>query len=162
MHSPTANYFSRGSVSRAYRAVDRHARERLGQSLCHKHKQSGRGTSRFPLRYVYDCIFRPAAGLPRGNEPPPNLPESNHLLSPSRRANWTLRSPLFQRNHLEMPSVESNSVSSADTRRINLRDFQELSYWAERFGVSRERIIRAVHTAGPIAHDVEREIGETE
>ncbi len=58
--------------------------------------------------------------------------------------------------------MESNSVSSADTRRINLRDFQELSYWAERFGVSRERIIRAVHTAGPIAHDVEREIRETE
>ena len=57
--------------------------------------------------------------------------------------------------------MESNIVNSADTRRINLRDFSELSYWAEQFGVSRERIIRAVHTVGPVAHDVRREVMET-
>jgi RNA-directed DNA polymerase len=51
-----ANYFSRGSVSRAYRAVDRHARARLRQWLCRKHKLPGRGTTRFPLRYVYDRL----------------------------------------------------------------------------------------------------------
>jgi len=51
-----ANYFSRGSVSRAYRAVDRHARERLRQWLCRKHKLSGRGTTHFPLRYVHDQL----------------------------------------------------------------------------------------------------------
>lgn len=51
-----ANYFSLGSVSRAYRTVDRHARNRLRQWLCRKHKLSGRGTSRYPLRYVYDIL----------------------------------------------------------------------------------------------------------
>lgn len=51
-----ANYFSRGSVSQAYRIVDRHARTRLRQWLCRKHKLSGRGTSRYPLRYVYDTL----------------------------------------------------------------------------------------------------------
>jgi len=51
-----ANYFSRGSVSRAYRNVDRHTRTRLRQWLCRKHKLSGRGTSRYPLRYVYDTL----------------------------------------------------------------------------------------------------------
>jgi group II intron reverse transcriptase/maturase len=51
-----ANYFSRGSVSQAYRTVDRHARTRLRQWLCRKHKLSGRGTSRYPLRYVYDTL----------------------------------------------------------------------------------------------------------
>jgi hypothetical protein len=58
--------------------------------------------------------------------------------------------------------MDSNLVSSADTERINLRDFNELSYWAEQFRVSRERIIRAVHMVGPVAHDVRREIMETE
>ena len=64
-----ANYFSRGSVSRAYRAVDRHARERLRQWLCRKHKLSGRGTTRFPLRYVYDRL-----GLVELQVRPHNLP----------------------------------------------------------------------------------------
>jgi hypothetical protein len=64
-----ANYFSRGSVSRAYRAVDRHARERLRQWLCRKHKLSGRGTTRFPLRYVYDRL-----GLVELQVRPRNLP----------------------------------------------------------------------------------------
>ena len=51
---------------------------------------------------------------------------------------------------------------TVDARQINLRDFSELSIWAEQFGVSRERIIRAVHTVGPMAHDVRREVLETE
>ena len=59
-------------------------------------------------------------------------------------------------------SMDSNVMNSADTRQINLRDFMDLSYWAEQFGVSRERIIRAVHTVGPVAHDVRREVLETE
>jgi RNA-directed DNA polymerase len=64
-----ANYFSRGSVSRAYRAVDRHARARLRQWLCRKHKLPGRGTTRFPLRYVYDRL-----GLVELQVRPRNLP----------------------------------------------------------------------------------------
>lgn len=54
-----------------------------------------------------------------------------------------------------------NHLTSVGTQQINLRDFSQLSNWAEQFGVSRERIIRAVHTVGPMAHDVRREILET-
>jgi RNA-directed DNA polymerase len=42
-----ANYFCLGPVSRAYRAVERHACHRLRQWLCAKHKQRGSGTKRY-------------------------------------------------------------------------------------------------------------------
>ena len=61
-----ANYFCLGSVSKAYRAVDRHARERLRQWLCRKHKLSGRGTARFPLRYDQADDVRVAQAGARG------------------------------------------------------------------------------------------------
>ena len=64
-----ANYFRLGPVSKAYRAVDRHARQRLRQWLCRKHKLSGRGTARFPLRYIYDTL-----GLVELQVRPRNLP----------------------------------------------------------------------------------------
>jgi group II intron reverse transcriptase/maturase len=67
-----ANYFSLGSVSRAYRAVDTHARHRLRQWLCRKHKVSGRGTARFPLRYIYDTL-----GLVELQMRPRNFPRAN-------------------------------------------------------------------------------------
>ena len=38
-----ANYFCLGPVSKAYRAVERHARKRLRQWLCAKHKVSVAG-----------------------------------------------------------------------------------------------------------------------
>ncbi|MCP5119201.1 MAG: group II intron reverse transcriptase/maturase [bacterium] len=47
-----ANYFCLGPVSKAYRAVDAHARYRLRQWLCAKHKVKGQGTSRFPDEYL--------------------------------------------------------------------------------------------------------------
>jgi len=47
-----ANYFCLGPVSQAYRAVDNHARYRLRQWLCAKHKVKGQGTSRFPDEYL--------------------------------------------------------------------------------------------------------------
>jgi len=47
-----ANYFCLGPVSKAYRAVDYHARHRLRQWLCAKHKVKGQGTSRFPDEYL--------------------------------------------------------------------------------------------------------------
>jgi RNA-directed DNA polymerase len=43
-----ANYFCLGPVSKAYRAVDRHARKRLRQWLCAKHKVSWPATKKFP------------------------------------------------------------------------------------------------------------------
>lgn len=51
-----ANYFSYGSLNRAYRAVDYYTRERLRQWLCRKHKVAGRGTVRFPLQYGYQQL----------------------------------------------------------------------------------------------------------
>jgi hypothetical protein len=49
-----SNYFCLGPVSPAYRAIDRHSRQRLRQWLCAKHKARTRGTSRFPDQYLHD------------------------------------------------------------------------------------------------------------
>jgi group II intron reverse transcriptase/maturase len=50
------NYFRLGSVSKAYRAVDGHARHRLRQWLRHKHKVQGRGRKRFKDEYLYQKL----------------------------------------------------------------------------------------------------------
>jgi group II intron reverse transcriptase/maturase len=51
-----ANYFCLGPVSKAYRAVDQHARKRLCQWLCAKHKVSGTGTGRFPEPFLLQVL----------------------------------------------------------------------------------------------------------
>src|SRR5262245_10119151 len=43
-----ANYFCLGPVSNAYRAIERHARRRLRQWLCAKHKLRWPATKRYP------------------------------------------------------------------------------------------------------------------
>jgi group II intron reverse transcriptase/maturase len=48
-----SNYFCLGSVSKAYRAVDRHTVRRLRQWLCAKHKVQRRGTQRFSEDVLY-------------------------------------------------------------------------------------------------------------
>ena len=48
-----ANYFRLGYVSKAYRSADLHARRRLRQWLCRKHKLKGSGASRFPDAYLH-------------------------------------------------------------------------------------------------------------
>jgi group II intron reverse transcriptase/maturase len=48
-----ANYFCLGPVSKAYRAVDQHARRRLRWWLCHKHKVARPGAGRFPDERLY-------------------------------------------------------------------------------------------------------------
>lgn len=48
-----SNYFCLGPVSKAYRAVDDHARRRLRQWLCAKYQTPSRGTSRFPDDYLH-------------------------------------------------------------------------------------------------------------
>lgn len=50
------NYFSLGPVSAAYRAVDQHARSRVRRWLCRKHKVPGKGTRRFPDRYLAENV----------------------------------------------------------------------------------------------------------
>ena len=49
-----ANYFCHGPVSKPYRIVTEHARRRLRQWLCKKHKVPGRGISRYPDEYLHD------------------------------------------------------------------------------------------------------------
>jgi hypothetical protein len=49
-----ANYSCLGPVSKAYRAVDRHARKRLRQWLCAKHKAGGREIRKYPETALND------------------------------------------------------------------------------------------------------------
>ena len=51
-----ANYFSLGPVSKAYRAVDSHATERLHRWLCKKHKRPCQGTAHYPDEHLYDVL----------------------------------------------------------------------------------------------------------
>ena len=51
-----ANYFCLGPVSKAYRAVEQHARKRLRQWLCAKHKVRGPATRRFPDAVLHDGL----------------------------------------------------------------------------------------------------------
>ena len=67
-----ANYFSVGPVSKAYRSVDRHTRQRLRAWLRIKHKVAGKGTTRFPDEVLYHRL-----GLVRLAVRPRNLPWAN-------------------------------------------------------------------------------------
>jgi hypothetical protein len=55
-----ATYFCLGSVSKAYRVIEQHARERLRQWLCAKHKLRGAASKRYP-----DTTLHGALGLAR-------------------------------------------------------------------------------------------------
>ena len=48
------NYFCLGAVSRAYRAVDNHARHRLRQWLNGKHRSRGVHPIRYPATYLHE------------------------------------------------------------------------------------------------------------
>jgi len=56
MMSGWANYFCLGPVSRAYRAVDAHARRRLRRWIGKKHKMSGRATRQVPDVYLHQRL----------------------------------------------------------------------------------------------------------
>jgi len=77
-----ANYFCLGPVSKSYRAVDAHTTRRLRQWLCHKHKISGNGKTRFPEQYLAHETTR--LGLPAGADPQPPMGEKHEFLSESR------------------------------------------------------------------------------
>jgi group II intron reverse transcriptase/maturase len=51
-----ANYFCLGPVSKAYRAVNRHARKRLRQWLCAKHDVTWPATKQFPEAALHDVM----------------------------------------------------------------------------------------------------------
>jgi RNA-directed DNA polymerase len=51
-----ANYFCLGPVSKAYRAVEQHARKRLRQWLCAKHKVAWPATARFPDAHLHEVL----------------------------------------------------------------------------------------------------------
>jgi len=64
-----ANYFCLGPVSKAYRAVDEHARTRLRRWLCSKHKEKWPAVKRFPAASLYTvfgliCLPERTANLP--------------------------------------------------------------------------------------------------
>ena len=64
-----ANYFCLGAVSKAYSAVDLHARRRLRRWLCDNHEEARPGYKRFPeasLHSVYGLVQLPhrTASLP--------------------------------------------------------------------------------------------------
>jgi RNA-directed DNA polymerase len=67
-----ANYFCLGPVSKAYRAVEQHARKRLRQWLCAKHKVSWPATKQFP-----DAVLHDVLGLVRLTTRTRNLPWAN-------------------------------------------------------------------------------------
>jgi RNA-directed DNA polymerase len=51
-----ANYFCLGPVTKAYRRVSNHARERLRWWLNRKHKKQGQGYTRFPDHYLHQTL----------------------------------------------------------------------------------------------------------
>jgi len=75
-----ANYFSLGPVSRAYRAVDRHTRDRLRRWLCTKHKVQGPGGQTFPAEHLYERL-----GLLRLEALTGNLPWAKAKKTPVRK-----------------------------------------------------------------------------
>jgi group II intron reverse transcriptase/maturase len=64
-----SNYFCLGPVSKAYRVVDHHTRDRLRQWLRKKHKLKGRATSIFPDEHLHRqlglvCLQQRTASFP--------------------------------------------------------------------------------------------------
>jgi hypothetical protein len=55
--------------------------------------------------------------------------------------------------------ADNKTKKADDRRRIDVHETYELGYWSRRFGVSREQLAEAVQKAGPMAADVERELG---
>jgi hypothetical protein len=45
-----------------------------------------------------------------------------------------------------------------DSQRVNVNEDYELRDWAEKFGVTQERLKKAVAKVGPMAKDVEQEL----
>jgi uncharacterized protein DUF3606 len=55
--------------------------------------------------------------------------------------------------------TDDKTKKAGDSRRIDVHETYELGYWSRKFGVSREQLAEAVQKVGPMADDVERELG---
>lgn len=55
--------------------------------------------------------------------------------------------------------ADNKTKKADDRRRIDVYETYELGYWSRKFGVSREQLAEAVQKVGPMAADVERELG---
>jgi group II intron reverse transcriptase/maturase len=51
-----SNYFKLGPVTQSYRAIEMHTCYRLRRWLCKKHKQRGKGMTRFPNEYLHQSL----------------------------------------------------------------------------------------------------------
>src|SRR5258708_8484853 len=67
-----ADYFCLAPVSKAYRAVDSHTRQRLRRWLCGKHKKAGTGMGTYPNEYLSTNLPPPPL-----QKQPPNPPQPN-------------------------------------------------------------------------------------
>jgi hypothetical protein len=50
---------------------------------------------------------------------------------------------------------------SQDRGRINTHEDREVRYWSEKWKVSDDELLRAVHKVGPMVNDVARELGKS-
>lgn len=48
----------------------------------------------------------------------------------------------------------------ADATRVNVNEDYEVQYWTDKFGVSADRLRKAVEKVGPMAKDVEKELAK--
>ncbi len=85
-----ANYFCLGPVSKAYSAVDMHARRRLRRWLCDKHNEPRPGYLRFPeasLHSVFGLVQLPhrTASLPWQNYATPDCGDEANAESHAHR-----------------------------------------------------------------------------
>lgn len=55
--------------------------------------------------------------------------------------------------------ADDKKKKAGDRRRIDVHETYELGYWSRKFGVPPEQLAEAVQKVGPIADDVQRELG---
>jgi hypothetical protein len=58
-------------------------------------------------------------------------------------------------------SDDKTKTGKIDRDRINVNEDYELRYWAEKFGVTPERLRAAVKTSGPMVKDIAALLGKT-
>lgn len=56
-------------------------------------------------------------------------------------------------------SDDKSNRGAPDRDRIDVNEEYELQYWSEKFGVSRDQLKQAVAKVGPMAKEVQRQLG---